>query len=1257
MIERRQLLADLKPLLRELEDDLRIRCDEVAQINADLMREYEQARTANRAGVSFEEWRADLVTQVAVAWVLSSVFVRFLEDNDLISPPRVSGPLHGAGDGQGLMRARDERDVFFRSHPTLTDRDYLLAVFDDMAKLPGTKDVFGPHNPICAYRNWLSGDAAQKIIEFFQKIDADYTGEIIHDFTDPDWDTRFLGDLYQDLSGPARKKYALLQTPIFVEEFILDRTLEPAIKEFGLTDFKMIDPACGSGHFLLGGFARILNRWRKVEPGTNERELVNRSLASIHGVDLNPYAVAIARFRLLLAAMKECQLIRLKDAPGFQFNLACGDSLLHGVPGQHVLGYHELAHHYQSENIDELHRILRTSQYHAVVANPPYITVKDDCLNRAYRDRYPDVCYRAYSLAVPFMQRLFDLACRDGFVGQITSNSFMKREFGKKLVQNYLPTLDLTHIIDTAGAYLPGFGTPTVILLGRQRPPMANKIRAVLGTKGEPSRPSDPSDGQVWQSIVQLVDRVGQENEFVSIIDLPRASLNNHPWALAGGGAVQLYAMINDGGTAELRQVITDIGAVALTRADDVYVIGKGPALRLGVNPEMVCAYVPGENVRHWQVDRSQYAIWPYSRENLKPTGDPRLYRVLWPYRPQLSKRVAFGKSQVGRGLAWFAYSMFFEYRFRLPRFVAFSHVATHNHFAIGIRDTLFNAHAPIIAFKEDTSEADIAGLAGVLNSALACFWLKQVCHNKGSTVDQQGARQRTMPFEDFWEFDPAKITKFPIPTRFPTHLAERLILLAGELQASEPRALTTSVLCENAADNSLQQTWQTSLNRLVSLQEELDWECYRLYGLLEDSPRSLDAPPIKLGERAFEIALARKLASREEETTWFVRHDSTPVTEMPAEWPEEYKEVVRRRIALIENNKNIGLIERPEYKRRWNLEPWGQQQDAALRSWLLDRMESYFDLDGRMNDQRIVTAKGNLHEPRLASVAEVADIAKQDKQFLQVAELYAGRMDFDVANLIGGLVATESVPCLPLFRYKPTGLDKRASWERTWELQRLEDAVETLFDIELLKKIEPAKAEEVLRPLVAALRIDEQVKRQVLADVLGAAGYVAEAAKQNLNLATELILKPVVGATKRAKQRAVGDIAIPPEYSSADFLSTNVWRLRGKLDVPKERWVSFPYCEGEDATLVIAWAGYDHLQRARAIAERYEQVKEQEGRKLVPLLACIGQVIPWLKQWHNELDPAYGACMGDYFENYLTEEAKALGMSAEQVMAWTPPA
>jgi hypothetical protein len=151
------------------------------------------------------------------------------------------------------------------------------------------------------------------LIRFFREVLPD-TGNLAHDFTDPEWRTRFLGDLYQDLSEEARKRYALLQTPEFVESWILDRTLEPAIREFGHEHVTMIDPACGSGHFLLGGFERLLREWRRFAPVLPPAEQAQRALDAIAGVDLNPFAVEIARFRLLIAALRAAEVRRLVAA-------------------------------------------------------------------------------------------------------------------------------------------------------------------------------------------------------------------------------------------------------------------------------------------------------------------------------------------------------------------------------------------------------------------------------------------------------------------------------------------------------------------------------------------------------------------------------------------------------------------------------------------------------------------------------------------------------------------------------------------------------------------------------------------------------------------------------------------------------------------------------------------------------------------------------------------------------------------------------
>jgi hypothetical protein len=128
---------------------------------------------------------------------------------------------------------------------------------------------------------------------------------------------------------------------------------------------------------------------------------------------------------------------------------------------------------------------------------------------------------------------------------------------------------------------------------------------------------------------------------------------------------------------------------------------------------------------------------------------------------------------------------------------------------------------------------------------------------------------------------------------------------------------------------------------QMIELQEELDWRCYRLYGLHEASAEHAAPPPLRLGERAFEIVMARQIAAGELETTWFERHGSTPITSLPSHWPDDYRRVVEQRIALIETDANIGMIERPEFKRRWSTDPWEEMERAALRAWLLDRMEA----------------------------------------------------------------------------------------------------------------------------------------------------------------------------------------------------------------------------------------------------------------------------------------------------------------------------
>ena len=169
--------------------------------------------------------------------------------------------------------------------------------------------------------------------------------------------------------------------------------------------------------------------------------------------------------------------------------------------------------------------------------------------------------------------------------------------------------------------------------------------------------------------------------------------------------------------------------------------------------------------------------------------------------------------------------------------------------------------------------------------------------------------------------------------------------------------------------------------------------------------------------------------------------------------------------------------------------------------------------------------------------------MAARDADFMQVAELYRGRQDFDIGRLVAELVAGReraAAARAAVQAQRPRTSGRRGNGRGSCSGRKT-----------------PSTPARSCRPTDPNYLTEEQARAE--------------------------------------KRSQVGDIPVPPKYTSADFLPGPFWRLRGKLDVPKERWVSFPHCEGEDGTLVIAWAGLDHLQLARAVSG-YCRVQEKGG-------------------------------------------------------------
>ncbi|MGT2530897.1 BREX-2 system adenine-specific DNA-methyltransferase PglX [Streptomyces nojiriensis] len=426
-----------------------------------------------------------------------------------------------------------------------------------------------------------------------------------------------------------------------------------------------------------------------------------------------------------------------------------------------------------------------------------------------------------------------------------------------------------------------------------------------------------------------------------------------------------------------------------------------------------------------------------------------------------------------------------------------------------------------------------------------------------------------------------------PLPEELPLELGRQLDSLAQELAAQEPPAvvevgvITRIALDEGAAQHS------RIRQRMIATQEELDWQVYGLYGLLTGGEAARTSvpgdkrdatPEVQLGERAFEIVLARKVEAGEAETAWFKRHGSTPITEIPAHWPDWYRDIVQARIELINRQpKGIGLIERPEHKRRWSAEPWEKKERAALRTWLLDRMEDT-DLWFEVRD--------GLRRPRPMTVNNLADQLSRDEDFTSVAALFAadhlGKPDLPLAQVLSEVVADEHVPYLAAMRYKDSGLRTRKEWEDVWELQRKEDRTGERLDIEP-----------------------------------------------------------------------------PAKYKSSDFLRASYWSNRGKLDVPKERFISYPEAGPDtDSTLMLGWAGWDHKDRAQALFDLLKVRTTRDGwdtERIVPLLAGLREIMLWVRQWHGEYDDEWGDIPAEELVAEYEEQLRKHQVGAAELSAWRP--
>lgn len=138
----------------------------------------------------------------------------------------------------------------------------------------------------------------------------------------------FISSIYEEFVREGNDDKGVHYTPGHIVDFILDGVLPWDSEDW---DIKILDPACGSGIFLVKAFQRLIHRWKKAHPGEEIKSNVLKALLeqNIFGVDINAQAVRVASFSLYLTMCDEIdprhywQEVRFPRLRGNQ--LVCAD--------------------------------------------------------------------------------------------------------------------------------------------------------------------------------------------------------------------------------------------------------------------------------------------------------------------------------------------------------------------------------------------------------------------------------------------------------------------------------------------------------------------------------------------------------------------------------------------------------------------------------------------------------------------------------------------------------------------------------------------------------------------------------------------------------------------------------------------------------------------------------------------------------------------------------------------------------------------
>ncbi|MDP3974399.1 MAG: N-6 DNA methylase [bacterium] len=555
---------------------------------------------------------------------------------------------------------------------------------------------------------------SKKIRYKFDQIPSDIFGSIYE---------QYLGHIQQtgkqEKKSSKRKSQGIYYTPRYIVDYIVQNTLGEVLKEKSpeqIRDIKILDPACGSGSFLIHAYQKLLDYWQEAEnkkfakAGKTEKLWKQKAgyaisterkmrilLDNIYGVDLDEEAVEIARLNLLLKMVgKKMKL------PNLDGNIENGNSLISGKEEELKEYFGKNWKEKKPFNWQEkFEPVFKRGGFDVIIGNPPYVGWAKGKQSREEKDYYESAYKEIYSgkndLFYYFIYVSLNMLKENGRFSFIVSRYFLESIWANKL-RNYISqNFYIDSIID--------FRDNLIF-----------------------------DDAGVHACILTIV----KKKEFNKNILVKLNNLNSEPFYINQEKLIGEIWMLNNDSTSLIIKKIEkksesilnyfDIKDTKLSALDSVYILKVGQVEELGIEKEYLRKFISSKDINRFFCNDSNKFIIDITRDT-KVAKDTNLYKYLKSKESLIDERNVKRKENLGWGLArpmdkynWDKNKIFCPSR------------SVENRFIIDKNNSTGSRHNITVLFPK--ANLNLYYFLALLNSKLCDFYYKKISKKMGNSYE-----------------------------------------------------------------------------------------------------------------------------------------------------------------------------------------------------------------------------------------------------------------------------------------------------------------------------------------------------------------------------------------------------------------------------------------------------------------------------------------------------------------------------------------